>query len=559
MKRTLLIGFDAACWEYLNPLLHAGRLPTLQQLMDAGIWGTLHSTMPAHTPTAWASIVTGKNPGKHGVYDHLWRRTGTYEYAPTNARLRMGTPFWLRLSEHGLRVGLVNVPFTHPPDSLNGFVVGGFGTPAAVSDITYPSDLLGEIEEYFGHYEPAVLPSFIKTASAAEIFSAEGSHQKQQVKIANRLARQFEVDILVINLMFLDHANHYLSDMSQVEEAICQSDADLTDLILGFEPDNVIVFSDHGSRRVDGTFLLHAWLRDQGYCVQIKRSPSERSGALNYLLLQLINNRLDSTGSVSKSFRLLGKNIIPKLPFWALEWFWNQAEQFIPFAREHVIFSEDLDYERTSVYPGSSFSGLLYVNLLGREPMGKVSSEDCLELIDELIEKISQIPDPQTELPLISNIFRSEDIYHGLALASAPDLVLDIYEASCNVMTNFRRGPELTERRNKYFIADKKEFGRHSREGMFVFSGQDFNNGAAQHEAQVLDIPPTLLNLYDIPIPEDFDGRSLTELMVPEFVSRHPIGSQPGDPESLVSDENLYSKEETDELMERLRSLGYIE
>lgn len=156
MKKTLVVGLDAACWDYLNPLLKVGKLPTLQRLIDTGTWGTLHSTMPAHTPTAWASIITGKNPGKRGVYDHLWRRPGSYDFVPTNARVRMGTPFWKRLNEYCVRVGLVNVPHTHPPDPVDGFVVGGFWPTSSAPDIVYPSDVLEWISERFGRYEPAV-------------------------------------------------------------------------------------------------------------------------------------------------------------------------------------------------------------------------------------------------------------------------------------------------------------------------------------------------------------------------------------------------------------------
>jgi predicted AlkP superfamily phosphohydrolase/phosphomutase len=43
-------------------------------------------------------------------------------------------PFWQRLNEAGLRVGLVNVPFTYPADSIDGFVVTGFGAPEQATE-----------------------------------------------------------------------------------------------------------------------------------------------------------------------------------------------------------------------------------------------------------------------------------------------------------------------------------------------------------------------------------------------------------------------------------------
>ena len=158
MKRTLLVGLDAACWEYLDPLLKSGRLPAIQKLIDTGYRGTLTSTMPPWTPTAWSSLVTAKNPGKHGIFDMFWRRPGSYDFALTNATIRRGTPFWAYLNDAGVRVGLVNVPFTHPPVAIDGFILCGFGTPESAGDLTWPPEALASIEAGYGKYRPIVSP-----------------------------------------------------------------------------------------------------------------------------------------------------------------------------------------------------------------------------------------------------------------------------------------------------------------------------------------------------------------------------------------------------------------
>ncbi len=558
MQKTLVVGFDAACWEYLDPLLRAGRLPTLQRLMDYGVWGTLQSTLPASTPTAWASIITGKNPGKHGVYDHIWRRPGTYESIPTNARVRMGTPFWKRLNERGLRVGLVNVPFTHPPDPVDGFVVGGFGAPSSVPDITYPYDLLEWIEERFGHYEPAVDTQLFRPATPPEIFDAERKHQARQVQIAAELADQYQVEILVINLMLSDHANHYMPHMEQVEQAICQSDADLDSLIKAFHPDNVMVVSDHGSRRVKGEFLLHAWLHDHGYCLQVERTPSERVAALNWVLVQWLQIHWGWSGPQEKILRRLTREIVPRLPDRAAQRFWNAIERVIPFAREHVLLSDRTDYTRTRVLTESPYSGLLYFNLAGREPTGVIPLNDRSALSAELTAKLSQIVDPDTGQPVFSKVYTPEDLYTGPAIEYAPDLILDSYDAHWNVLATYH--DSIAEgSHNRYFVDNRRDFGWHSRDGIFVFAGRDFNVGPAPCNGHIMDIPTTLLHLYGLPIPEDYDGRVLTEAINPESIGRHPVCYQPGDAVTSISLESLYSAQETEELISRLRALGYVD
>ncbi|MGH2536025.1 MAG: alkaline phosphatase family protein, partial [Candidatus Promineifilaceae bacterium] len=60
-SKTLLVGLDAASWNYLDPLLAAGELPVLADLRQRGYRGNLRSTQPALTPTAWSSILTGVN------------------------------------------------------------------------------------------------------------------------------------------------------------------------------------------------------------------------------------------------------------------------------------------------------------------------------------------------------------------------------------------------------------------------------------------------------------------------------------------------------------------
>ena len=73
-----------------------------------------------------------------------------------------------------------------------------------------------------------------------------------------------------------------------------------------------------------------------------------------------------------------------------------------------------------------------------------------------------------------------------------------------------------------------------------------------------MDIAAMLLYLHGVPIPEDYDGRVLTEVVEPAFVEQHPIRSQPGDVETSGSFEEQYSEDEAEELIARLRALGYV-
>lgn len=69
--RLLLIGIDAACHSVVEPLVTSGAVPNLRGLMREGISGELTSQIPPWTPSAWPTIYTGTNPGKHGVFGFL--------------------------------------------------------------------------------------------------------------------------------------------------------------------------------------------------------------------------------------------------------------------------------------------------------------------------------------------------------------------------------------------------------------------------------------------------------------------------------------------------------
>src|SRR5512134_546864 len=121
----LVIGLDGAGLEVIGPWAAAGRLPVLAALMASGSWGRLRSTLPAATFPAWTSLVTGVNPGRHGVLDFVERVPGTFRVRFVNGSQRRTPALWTRLSAAGRRVAVLAVPATYPPEPVNGIMVSG--------------------------------------------------------------------------------------------------------------------------------------------------------------------------------------------------------------------------------------------------------------------------------------------------------------------------------------------------------------------------------------------------------------------------------------------------
>ena len=77
-KRVLLLGWDAADWKLILPLVDAGKMPFLESLIDRGVMGNLATLEPVLSPLLWNSMATGKHADKHGILGFVEpRRDGT--------------------------------------------------------------------------------------------------------------------------------------------------------------------------------------------------------------------------------------------------------------------------------------------------------------------------------------------------------------------------------------------------------------------------------------------------------------------------------------------------
>src|SRR5215216_4336200 len=151
-KKLLVIGLDGASFNVLDSLIEKGYLKTLAKLIGGGARANLETTFPPITAVAWSSFMTGKNPGKHGIFEFVRMDHGSKRELAVNASFREGRAIWDLLSDAGNRVIVHNFPCTYPPRELNGLLIADFMTPRGRRDFTYPASLLAEIEEKFGPY-----------------------------------------------------------------------------------------------------------------------------------------------------------------------------------------------------------------------------------------------------------------------------------------------------------------------------------------------------------------------------------------------------------------------
>jgi predicted AlkP superfamily phosphohydrolase/phosphomutase len=279
--RCLCLGLDGADHRLVASLIDQGRLPTLAGIARRGGFGPLRSTLPAFTPTAWSSLVTGLNPGRHGVFG--------FSSNPNRGRHRMesgasrgGAPLWRLLAAAGRRSVFVTVPLTFPADEVGGIVVTGFGGPQRPQ--IAPRSAAHRILESHPDLLSAVTPT--GWWRDPEAFALKLVRHAEQIGDVCNLAMELEPDmsLLCVDFMSSDIAGHVFwhrldethpsysaaqsgDELARVYEAVdraCAAVIDHAGWIYGEEP-TVIVVSDHGMRPVHWTFDLNRWLEHAGY------------------------------------------------------------------------------------------------------------------------------------------------------------------------------------------------------------------------------------------------------------------------------------------------------
>src|SRR5205814_1712583 len=113
--------------------------------------GTLQSVLPPITPPAWTSFMTGKNPGKHGIFNFVQSKNKeAYAMRYVNGGNRRSPTIFHLLNKAGFSTGTMNIPFTFPPEPLDGFQISGLDTPSDNSQFTHPPALQKELVDRFG-------------------------------------------------------------------------------------------------------------------------------------------------------------------------------------------------------------------------------------------------------------------------------------------------------------------------------------------------------------------------------------------------------------------------
>lgn len=551
-RRVLVIGIDGGTLDLVEPWAAEGDLPNLAALMEQGSTGRLASTLQPVTAPAWCTFMTGMNQGKHGLYDFVRRRQGSYEIEVTNATMMAAPTLFDVVSQQDLRVVSLNVPFTYPPHPVNGIMVSGAFAPVIDEKAVFPAEFCPKLQALTPGYS-AMVDYDPRAPEPLADYSERISHAiERRERLALHLLEQEQWSLFAIVFMATDWAQHAFWHFQEAKDprygSVIRDVYRRVDTAIGRlakavgEETLIVVLSDHGAGPLDYVVNLNRWLAEAGFLHYRK--------ARRGLWTQL---RSDIVRAVASRYRRgvpLGMRdaIRGRLG--------GERFDILKGQVESALLSSVVDWERTQVYALGA-GGNLYVNLAGREPQGIVQpGREYEQVRNRLRDDLLAFTHPDRGQHLVKEVHRREDLYHGPCLEQAPDLIVEW--ASYRFWGRGRydsRGTSVFEQRRTFDFSDLPLTGSHRRDGMLIVRGPGVQAGARITGAHLMDLAPTVLTYLGIRPPDQMDGRVLGKLPGPAEVESIPQGRSTLDADGSSFE---YGPTEAEEISKRLRGLGYL-
>lgn len=534
-EQVILFGLDGATYDVLDDLVKRGVMPYLGQFMASGARCVLKSTVPPLTPPAWLSMVTGRCPGAHGIFNfmHYESQDSAYLRIITARDVRCET-LWSILSRSGLRSGCLNFVAHSPAPKIDGYVIPGWVPWRWVKKHSHPADLIDRLKAEVPGFDVQELAMNFKeeekAVAGAEIENFEpwiDLHLRRERQWFNVMRHQLEHDpTRLTGIVFdgVDKIQHLMwpyldpalepSDPSEAFLRTRERCWDYFRLIDGFlretvelvgERGHVLVVSDHGFGGSTEVVYINTWLEQQGYLT------------------------------------------------------WTDVAKVEPASSQelgdaHPYHLTHMDLSKTTAFAVSASSNGIHINVAGERGEHGIRPEKYAEFRQELMDALlTRCVDPQTGDPLVTQVWTRDEIFAGPRIGFAPDLTLGLRD---NGFFSILRSDGVLKPR-------KTVMGTHHPEGVLMANGPGVRRGLVSSPLQMVDVAPTVMYLLGQPIPQDFEGQMVKEMFTPQYLEEHEVEygaagvEQASD--SVGEEVEADDPESQAQIRLRMRALGYLE
>lgn len=530
MNPTLLIGLDGATFTVLDVLIENGAMPFLKEFVRGGTRADLLSTSNPLTPPAWISMITGRTPGNHGVFDFIWaeERKSDHYFTLYNFRDIQCETVWSMVSRQQGRAATLNFPMMSPPPQIAGCVIPGLVSWKHLRRNIQPEGLYEKLKGLPG-FNPKDLAWDFDLEKKAErgIPQEEYEHwvdfhirrEKLWFEIARYVIEHEPCDLTAILFDGPDklmHMGYRFLDPAVAPQTPTAWERKIRDLCLKYFAEldgflrelvtlagpgaRVFITSDHGFGPTWRVFRVNTWLQSKGY--------------LAWKDLEGLDG--------------------------------HEKEKAQKVADRHFVM---LDWDKTTAYARTVTSNGIYLRVAKEPGQSGVAPKDYESFRSRLAAELLEVRDPLTNEPVVKRVMTREEAYPGSHNAQAPDLTLVMQDHGFISILN--KSP---------FVYQRPEVeGTHYPKGIFLAKGPGIRQGASAGQLSIEDVAPCLLYSLGLAIPEDMEGKLPLGVFEPSYVERHsPVTAGRTAPVNTDMKAAL-EEDEKEKIFDQLQALGYIE
>lgn len=519
-QKVIVLHLEAAEPSLIKKWCSEGKLPALNELKQKGVYCRLHTPGYIDSGCVWPTFSTGTNSGKHGMgFYPRQLKSGTYHIIKKYATDMKGEHFWDILSQNGKEMLVMDMPLTYPKPHFNGTMICNWGDEHdSHAPVSQPTSLIHEIIKEFGKNElndwhqhrlstKEEWKGFLNTVLKAI---------QLRSKVVRHLLKERDWECAVLNFGEIHWASHmawHLHDKNHPEydaeiaeycgDIILQAyqalDNTIAQIIKEIPDDTtVMTISSLGMGvQVGGEMLLNDILQ------KLNLTPSKKQnekGVLSRFKKRFLFGNQGMTYAVQQVERIVSpkmmmraKSILPT-KFWDkwTRWFLDLGNN----RAESVVFQVPGDH-----------SGLIRVNLKGREPKGKVNAgEGYSSVFRFLKEALLELKDAKTGEQVVKEVIDIKSRISG-----------DMVDEIADIAVVWREGyPIEAIESSRIGRIELKEYhkrpGGHINNGFMIASGEPFRQGVELPITDLLNVVPTILSLFHFSIPDNLDGEIIREV-----------------------------------------------
>jgi predicted AlkP superfamily phosphohydrolase/phosphomutase len=503
MSKVVMIGIDA--FDSILLSRFENELPNLRELKRNAATINMKSVFPPDSPTAWATIYTGRNPAQTGV---IYFRNPLDEKSSVtslddsenaiHSRIR-GTCFWDYLSQRGKKVCVLFPCSAYPPWPVNGIMVSR--SMRHLGRVWAPQSYPPQIAK---DYDLSGLSSITEISSPRastlyKIIDRCKALLSNEFSFGIEMLRKDDWDLFFMYSSVLDIIQHCFwahcdeSDPTHIDNNPFKDvirafyilyDKKIGELLSAVSSDtSIIIFSDHGhGMRPVQLVNINEILRREGYIVSA--GGKNRQSRANYLMERA--KRTADRIVTTHGFEVIAARLL----------------RLFPWAKKIYAMPSGVDWDKT-IACVSDLSGIKAYSYGGIAiKKGRIQDSNYEDMRSSIITKLSRISEPTTGENLMKWIHRREEQYQGEYLIRYPDIVFELQE-----------GYGIGWSIHGSIVGTSGTHGIHpgchkADSPVFLFSNSRSSN-IVRHSMTLMDIAPTVLDLLNVHGDFPFDGKSI--------------------------------------------------